>query len=225
MIKRTNISRFHYGQEDISELENASLQVLHIFEKTKRVLSQYVPESLWSAVCGTSPDAVASLSQDGTARVDMFQKWVKAPGGWKFIGYETETLNSSSEQNKGRMGRFLHMIIWSLYEKIVMLHPFLGSEAFFDGEELDVIAHYFVPTYISAVPLVQQGKAYKTIQAGIVLYQEHIEAPAVIMQSEGGLLEGNWMTGVNLDAGGFAGIRPYLKVPGGERAYMEAEII
>ena len=116
------------------------------------------------------------------------------------------------------------MIIWSLYEKIVMLHPFLGSEAFFDGEELDVIAHYFVPTYISAMPLVQQGKPYKTIQAGIVLYQEHIEAPAVIMQSERGLLE-------ELDdrgepgCRGFAGIRPYLKVPGGERAYMEAEII
>ena len=45
MTKRTYISRFHYGQEDISELENASLKVLHIFEKTKRMLSQYVPDS------------------------------------------------------------------------------------------------------------------------------------------------------------------------------------
>lgn len=88
-----------------------------------------------------------------------------------------------------------------------------------------MIANYFVPTYISAVPLVEQGKAFKTIQAGIVLYQEHIQAPAVAMQSDGGLLEGNWMTGVNLDAKGFAGIRPYLKVPSGERAYMEADII
>jgi hypothetical protein len=225
MTKRTYISRFHYGQEDISELENASLKVLHIFEKTKRMLSQYVPDSLWLAASGTSPDSAESVSHSGSDAVDMFQKWVKAPGGWKFIGYETDRFHASTGQNIGRTGRFLQMIIWSLYEKIVMLHPFLGSEPFFDGEELDVIANYFVPTYISAVPLVEQGKAFKTIQADIVLYQEHIQAPAVIMQSDRGLLEGNWMTGVNLDAKGFAGIRPYLKVPSGERAYMEADII
>lgn len=224
MIKRTYISRFHYGQEDISELENASLKVLHIFEKTKRMLSQYVPDSLWLAASGTSPEPAEHLNQNGTSASVMFQKWVKAPGGWKFIGYETDRFHATG-QNRGRTGRFLQMIIWSLYEKIAMMHPFLGSEPFFDGEELDVIANYFVPTYISAVPLVEQGKAFKTIQAGIVLYQEHIQAPAVIMQSDGGLLEGNWMTGVNLDAKGFAGIRPYLKVPSGERAYMEADII
>lgn len=224
MTKRTYISRFHYGQEDISELENASLKVLHIFEKTKRMLSQYVPDSLWLAASGTSPEPAENVNQNGTSASVMFQKWVKAPGGWKFIGYETDRFHATG-QNRGRTGRFLQMIIWSLYEKIVMMHPFLGSEPFFDGEELDVIANYFVPTYISAVPLVEQGKAFKTIQAGIVLYQEHIQAPAVTMQSDGGLLEGNWMTGVNLDAKGFAGIRPYLKVSSGERAYMEADII
>ncbi|MEC0205275.1 hypothetical protein P4H39_21960 [Paenibacillus lautus] len=225
MTKRTYISRFHYGQEDISELENASLKVLHIFEKTKRMLSQYVPDSLWLAVSGTSPESAESVYPSSADAAGMFQKWVKAPGGWKFIGYETDRLNASTGQNIGRTGRFLQMIIWSLYEKIAMLHPILGSEPFFDAEELDVIANYFVPTYISAVPLVEQGKAFKTIQADIVLYQEHIQAPAVIMQSDRGLLEGNWMTGVNLDAKGFAGIRPYLKVPNGERAYMEADII
>ncbi|MEC0255126.1 hypothetical protein P4H67_06850 [Paenibacillus lautus] len=225
MTKRTYISRFHYGQEDISELENASLKVLQIFEKTKRMLSQYVPDSLWLAVSGTSSESAESVYPSSADAAGMFQKWVKAPGGWKFIGYETDRLNASTGQNIGRTGRFLQMIIWSLYEKIAMLHPILGSEPFFDGEELDVIANYFVPTYISAVPLVEQGKAFKTIQADIVLYQEHIQAPAVIMQSDRGLLEGNWMTGVNLDAKGFAGIRPYLKVPNGERAYMEADII
>ncbi|MDH6671726.1 hypothetical protein M2277_002388 [Paenibacillus sp. LBL] len=225
MIKRTYISHFHYGQEDISELENASMQVLHIFEKTKRMLSQYLPEPLWLALSGTSPESADAVSRNCSDVNDMFQKWVKGPRGWKFIGYETDKSKTTGGQDKGRLGRFLQMIIWSHYEKIAMLHPFLGSEPFFDGEELDVIAAYFVPTYISAEPLLQQGKTFKAIQGGVILYQEHIQAPAVIMQSGSDWLEGNWMTGVDLDAKGFAGIRPYLKVPSGERAYMEAQII
>ena len=102
MTKRTYISRFHYGQEDISELENASLKVLHIFEKTKRMLSQYVPDSLW-LVAGTSPEPAEHLNQNGTSASVMFQKWVKAPGGWKFIGYETDRFHVAGQ--KGTNGK------------------------------------------------------------------------------------------------------------------------
>ncbi|GAB6929822.1 hypothetical protein JCM10914A_38050 [Paenibacillus sp. JCM 10914] len=221
-MKRMYISQLHYGQEDIAELKQASTKVQHIFKKTKDMVSQYFPESLRLKLFEADLD---SNAPPGRSSEEMFQKWVKGPSGWKFIDYEFGHSHDQVASDKGWLGRFLQVIIWSHYENILMLHPFLGSEPFFDGEELDVIANYFVPTYMNVEPLMERGKAIKKIQSSIVLYQEHIQAPAVAMEADGHWLEGNWMTGVNLDARGFAGISPYLKISNGERTYMEAQII
>jgi len=219
-MERGCISHFQYGQEDIAELANASLKVRHIVEKTRQMLVQHADEQRLTALKGTSPDQ-SGRSGEGEL---MFQKWVKGPRGWKFIDYEKYGVQTGDRLESGRTGRLLQMFIWSHFENILMLHPFIGGEPFYDGEELEVIGKYFVPTYSSAIPFLQSGKAFKTIQAGIPLYQELIPAPVVIAGAKGEELAGNWVTGVNLNAAGYAGIMPYLKT-NGRREFMEARMI
>lgn len=221
MIERGRLSYFQYGQEDIAELEEASVKVRHIIEKSRQMLIRYVAEPLRTSLTGASPD---SNGEDVFSR-GMFQKWVKGTSGWKFIDCEYEGLLQSNRRGPDSTGRLLQMFIWSQYENIRLLHPFLGNEPLFDGEELEVIGKYFVPTYSSVNPFLQSGKAFKTIRAGIAMYQEWIPAPAVIVESDGEELTGSWMTGVDLDSAGYAGIRPYLKALNGRRAFMEARIV
>ena len=220
MMELGYISYFQYGQEDIAELANASLKVRHIVEKTRHMLGQHAVEERLTVLKGTSPDQPGRSGEGG----GMFQKWVKGPRGWKFIDYEKYGVQIGDRLEGSGARRLLQMLIWSHYENILMLHPFIGGEPFYDGEELEVIGKYFVPTYSSAIPFLQSGKAFKAIRAGIPLYQELIPAPVVIAGAQGEELAGNWVTGVNLNAAGYAGIMPYLKT-NGRREFMEARMI
>ncbi|UNK20347.1 hypothetical protein MNQ98_10185 [Paenibacillus sp. N3/727] len=237
----------HYGQEEAAELERASIRVQHIYDKTQDLLDRYMPDSMWTAMTGMSRNLKEPELWEGDLESGIFQKWVKSPKGWKCIGCEryshpsvisetpTQAEGESSFEagdgagrtfhDKGLPGRLLQMVIWSQFEEIRLFQPFLGDEPFFTEEEMEVISDYFVPTYISPVPLKERGKDFKTIQTGIPLYQERISAPSLVMQSEGASVSGNWMTGVDLSSRGFSGLRPYLKIPKGGRTYMKALIV
>ncbi|WP_054954637.1 hypothetical protein [Paenibacillus dakarensis] len=228
MKDMVNLPHIYYGQEEAAELERASLRVQQIYDKTQEFLERYLPASLWPALTGTNSDSEAQTTRHSKQGCGTFQKWVKSPKGWKCIGYEKyvhSLKKPDTADNTGIPGVLLQMIIWSQYEKIQLLHPFLGDEPFYSEQEMDVISEYFVPTYTSPMPLKEKGKDFKEIQARIPLYQEHITAPSLDMLSEGVSVSGSWMTGVDLSAKGFAGLRPYLKVSKGERTYMKAFII
>lgn len=242
MKDTVKLPHIHYGQEEAAELERASLKVQHIFDKTQIFLNQYMPLSLWSALTGIERDSEEHELWGSNLESDIFQIWIQSPKGWKCIGFERHSppslqdntleqdlsVNSAEMNlchNKGIPGRMLQMVIWSLFEKIRLLKPFLGDDPFFTEEEMDVISNYFVPTYLSPMPLKERGKNFKIIQTRIPLYQEHISAPSLVIQSEDVIVTGNWMTGVDLNSNGFSGLRPYLKVPQGERNYMKALIV
>ncbi|WP_106768122.1 hypothetical protein [Paenibacillus faecalis] len=230
----------HYGQEEVAELEWASLKVQHIFDKTQMLMECYFPESIWKALLGMNGYLTEAASWKEEAESGIFQKWIKSPKGWKCIGCEryvqfSETHIQAEEStvamderlafhDKGLLGRILQMIIWSKFEKIRLFHPFLGDDPFFTEEEMEIISCYFVPTYLSPVPLKERGKDFKTLEMAIPLYQERISAPALVLKTEGINVAGNWMTGVDLSCQGFSGLRPYLKVPKGGRTYMKALI-
>lgn len=243
MKDTVKLPHIHYGQEEAAELERASLRVQHIFDKTQNLLEQYMPVALRVALTGIECDSKEQeISKSSNQESGIFQKWVKSPKGWKCIGYErysqplingdssggesmVDIQDTASFHDQGISGRMLQMVIWSLFEKIRLLHPFLGEDPFFTEEEMDVISDYFVPTYLSPLPLKERGKDFKTLQTRIPLYQEHIPAPSLVMSSEGVSVSGNWMTGVDLSSKGFMGLRPYLKIPQGGRTYMKAFIV
>nr|WP_246245994.1 hypothetical protein [Paenibacillus lemnae] len=207
------------------------------------LLNTFMPESMWTSLTGLKRCAGVIDDNLKLERQMIFQKWIKGPNGWKCVGMELSMpsdeppspLNMLSFHNSSQppglepvtAGRMLQMIIWSQFEKITLLHPFLGGEPFFTNEEMETVSTYLVPTYLSPHPLKELGKEFKIkhLASGIPLYQEKIPAPPLVMDAENGRLSGVWMTGVHVNEGGFAGLRPYLKVPKGERTYMKAQIV
>jgi len=241
-MKTTLFSReITYGREDVAELESASIKVQLIYDKALFMLHSHLPDYLWDAWIGVPYNIISSLYKGNNDTGTIFQKWIQGPSGWKCIGCERhcleatgqlpENLGFSSEargfrfHNGIRQSMVLQAVIWSIYENTLLFHPFLEEESFFDGEELDQIAAYFVPTYLSEYRLLELSKRYKKYKDNnIVVYQEWISAPDLVLQWDGGLTEGRWMTGVYVDQSRFAGLGPYLKDSEGKRTYMQAHV-
>ncbi|WP_145939488.1 hypothetical protein [Paenibacillus glacialis] len=213
-----------YGKEDIAELENASIKVQNVYDKALAMLRRYLPQ-----LVSSGPDDHNSTCTQSITNQGVFQKWIQGPKGWKCIGYEWQTdVDPNSEQaylpNAQLQSMILQIMIWSQFEKIILLHPFLGQEAFYNKEELETISSYFVPTYMSVTPLIELGKPYKKHKTRVPIYQELISAPSLLIQSEGIPLKGTWMTGVYINQANFQGIGPYIKNSNGCRTFMEALI-
>ncbi|WP_189028307.1 hypothetical protein [Paenibacillus albidus] len=240
--KTTLFSReITYGKKDVAELERASIKVQLIYDKALFMLHEYLPESLWDAWIGVPYSIISSLYKGNNDSGTIFQKWIQSPAGWKCIGCERHCLESAASpqqplpfgqprqytfHNGIRQSMVLQAVIWSMYENIVLFQPFLGDEPFFDQEELNTISTYFVPTYLSEVPLLERTKPSKVYKDGhISVYQEFISAPDLVLQWNGGLTEGRWMTGVYMDQSRFAGLGPYLKDAQGKRTYMQACVL
>lgn len=197
-----------YNQKDVDELESASMHVRRIYEKAFGVFGQYISRRS----IGHKPERV-------------FLKWLHSPSGWKCVGIE----NSSPDYIPAKVpaqiyGMILNIMIWSQYEQITMLYPLLGGECFYSGEELEIIAKYFVPTYMSSAPLEALGKPVMKQKLSIPVFQERIEAPHVTITRDGELLKGKWVTGVTIDGGHLIGLEPYLKDGKGLRTYLPATI-
>jgi hypothetical protein len=229
-MKTTLFSReITYGKEDVAELENASIKVQLIYDKTLFMLHSYLPDSLWDAWIGVPYSIISSLYKGNNDSGTIFQKWIQGPAGWKCIGCERHCLESTGNQrqytfhNGIRQSMVLQAVIWSMYENIVLFKPFLGDEPFYDDDDLNTISSYFVPTYLTNVHLLEQSKPYKEYKdQNIRIYQEWISAPDLVLKWNGGLTEGRWMTGVYVDQSRFAGLGPYLKDAKGKRTYMKA---
>ncbi|MEK5027064.1 hypothetical protein [Paenibacillus sp. FSL M7-1046] len=239
-MKTTLFSReITYGKDDVAELETASIKVQLIYDKTLFMLHGHLPGSLWDAWIGVPYEIISSLYKGDNDSGSVFQKWIQSPAGWKCIGCERHCLEpsavpdnlSSSQQrrftfhNGIRQSMVLQAVIWSLYENTVLFQPYLGEEAFLDGDDLDTISTYFVPTYMNNLRLAEIGKPSKEYkEKNIRVYQEWIAAPDLVLQWNGGLTEGRWMTGVYVDHSRFAGLGPYLKDSEGKRTYMQATV-
>jgi len=213
-----------YGKEDIAELENASIKVQYVYDKALAMLRRYLPQ-----LVSNDPDSHNSTRSQMVTDQGVFQKWIQGPKGWKCVGYEWQTdVEHHVEQaylpNSQLQSMILQIMIWSQFEKIILLHPFLGQEAFYNKEELETISSYFVPTYTSVTPLIELGKPYKKHKTTLPIYQEFIPAPSLLIQSEGIPLKGTWMTGVYVKQANFQRIGPYIKNSNGYRTFLEALI-
>lgn len=227
MRKNVPTQEVVYGKEDIAELENASIKVQYVYDKALELLRRYLPQ----LVCTDPPSPHSAVTHKITNHNPevVFQKWIQGPKGWKCIGYEWQTtIDGNKEQrslpNAKLQSMILQMMIWSQFEKIILLHPFLGQDAFYNREELETISSYFVPTYMSVNPLIELGKPYKKHKTKLPIYQELIPAPSLLIQTEGTPLKGTWMTGVYINRSNFQGIGPYLKNSNGCRTFMDASI-
>ena len=197
-----------YNQKDVDELESASIFVRRIYEKAFTILGQYI-----------------SRSSIGQKKECFFLKWLHSPSGWKCIGFENFSSDCIPAKAPAQFyGMILNIMIWSQYEQIKLLYPLLGEECFYSGEELEVIAKYFVPTYMSSAPLEALGKPVIKQKLSIPVFQERIEAPHVTITRDGELLKGKWVTGVTIDGTHLIGIEPYLKDGEGLRTYLPATI-
>ncbi|UQZ32586.1 hypothetical protein C2I18_02845 [Paenibacillus sp. PK3_47] len=239
-MKTTLFSReITYGKDDVAELETASIKVQLIYDKTLYMLHGHLPKSLWDAWIGVPYEIISSLYKGDNDSGSVFQKWIQSPSGWKCIGCERHCLEPaagpdrhvSGEQrlftfhNGIRQSMVLQAVIWSMYENTVLFQHFLGDEAFLDGDDLDTISAYFVPTYMNKQRLIDTCKPCKEYQEqNIRVFQEWISAPDLVLQWNGGLTEGRWMTGVYVDHSRFAGLGPYLKDAAGKRTYMQATV-
>ncbi|MBY9081445.1 hypothetical protein KIH86_12100 [Paenibacillus sp. HN-1] len=227
-----------YEQAEVTELESASVKVQLMYDKVLHMLYSHLPSSVWDRTIGVPYEIISSLYK-GYGEGTVFQKWIKGPSGWKCIGCERHCLEQGQRgqpetegqqrtytfHNGRRQSLLLQVVIWSLYEKTMLLHPFLGGEAFLEGEELEMIAAYFVPTFVHNARLRELGKPWKAYtDTGIRVYQEWVSAPDIILQWDGGLTEGRWMTGVYVNEAKFAGLGPYLKDAEGRRTYMDAYV-
>ncbi|MNM26510.1 hypothetical protein D3C81_369740 [compost metagenome] len=225
-----------YEKAEVAELELASVKVQFMYDKVLHMLYSHLPSSVWDRTIGVPYEIISSLYK-GNGEGTVFQKWINGPSGWKCIGCERHCLEHGQRgqaetegqqrtytfHNGRRQSLLLQAVIWSLYEKTMLLHPFLGCEAFLEGEELETIAAYFVPTYVHDSWLREQGKPWKTYtDTGVRVYQEWVSAPDIVLQWDGGLTEGRWMTGVYVNEAKFAGLGPYLKDAEGRRTYMDA---
>ncbi|WP_019909600.1 hypothetical protein [Paenibacillus sp. HW567] len=228
-----------YGKEDVAILENASIRVQLIYDKVLFMLHSHLPASVWDAWIGVPYEIISSLYKGDNDSGSVFQKWIQSPSGWKCIGCERHCLEpsagpvipSSGKQrlftfhNGVRQSMVLQAVIWSMYENTVLFQPYLGGEAFLDADDLDTISTYFVPTYLSKQRLIENGKPCKEYQEqNIRIFQEWLSAPDLVLQWNGGLTEGRWMTGVYVDHSRFAGLGPYLKDAQGKRTYMRATV-
>ncbi|OKP84641.1 hypothetical protein A3844_19320 [Paenibacillus helianthi] len=228
-----------YGKKDVAELESASIRVQLIYDKVLFMLHSHLPGSLWNAWIGVPYDIISSLYKGDNDSGSVFQKWIQSPSGWKCIGCERHCLEPSAGPvipSSGKKRRFtfhngirqsmvLQAVIWSMYENTLLFQPYLGEESFLDEADLDTISTYFVPTYLSKHRLIENGKRCKEYQeSNIRVYQEWIAAPDLVLQWNGGLTEGRWMTGVYVDHSRFAGLGPYLKDAQGKRTYMRATV-
>ncbi|WNS44289.1 hypothetical protein [Paenibacillus sp. MMS20-IR301] len=228
-----------YGKKDVAELENASIRVQLMYDRVLHMLHSYLPGSLWNSWIGVPYEIISSLYKGDNDSGSVFQKWIQSPSGWKCIGCERHCLEpaeagggeSSAPQrrftfhNGSSQSMVLQAVIWSMYENTLLFQPYLGDEAFLDAEDLELISAYFVPTYLTPAPLLEinkPSKAYK--DKNMQIYQEWISAPDLVLQWNGGLTEGRWMTGVYVDHSRFAGLGPYLKDAQGKRTYMRATV-
>lgn len=228
-----------YGKKDVAELETASIRVQLMYDRVLLMLHSHLPGSLWNNWIGVPYEIISSLYKGDNDSGSVFQKWIQSPSGWKCIGCERHCLepagggggdSSASRRrftfhNGISQSMVLQAVIWSMYENTLLLQPYLGEEAFLDGEDLELISAYFVPTYLTPAPLLEinkPSKAYK--DNNIQIYQEWISAPDLVLQWNGGLTEGRWMTGVYVDHSRFAGLGPYLKDAQGKRTYMRATV-
>ncbi|WP_410514637.1 hypothetical protein PaeBR_09775 [Paenibacillus sp. BR2-3] len=184
-----------YGKKDVAELESASIKVQLIYDKALFMLHSHLPDSLWDAWIGVPYSIISSLYKGNSDSGTLFQKWIQGPSGWKCIGCERHCLESTGltpqnnrsgsggtrgflSHNGIRQSMVLQAVIWSMYENTVLLHPFLGDESFFDGDDLDTISAYFVPTYLSDVRLLELSKPCKEYKDhNLTIYQEWISAP------------------------------------------------
>lgn len=163
-----------YTIRHIKELESASVEVQYIYDKASDMLRRYVPESTWSMWN-------SSLIDDNSI---MYQKWIYSSKGWKCVGSEHQKADESGLL-QGNLpyaklqSMILQMMIWSQYEKIALFHPILGQEAFYSGEEMEIISSYFVPTYMSEAPLVERGKPFKKAKMPFPVYQEWVSTPTL----------------------------------------------
>lgn len=240
-MREESLSReIRYGKQDIAELESASIQVHLIYQKTTELFKR-------SADSAGDRDNPAQAEEHMIHRAGprsspaVLQKWIQAPGGWKCIGCELRipdgTVFHEKQQplsdrlymkaangKRVQIEMFIQAVVWSQYEKIRMLAPWLGDEPFYTAEELDVIARYIVPTYFSDRPFNEQGKLFKIHQpyGHIPLYQEYVDAPSCCVQVDGELLEGRLLTGVFVSETQAFGLNPYLKDGDGGRTYMQA---
>lgn len=242
-MKTTLFSReITYGKKDVAELESASIRVQLLYDKTLLMLRGHLPDSLWNAWIGVPYEIISSLYKGDNDSGSVFQKWIQSPTGWKCIGCERHCLEPAGNQDRAagtgqihqrrftfhngiRQSMVLQAVIWSLYENTMLFHPYLGDEPFLDGEDLDTISAYFVPTYMNKLRLTENSKPSKEYKENnIRVYQEWISAPDLVLQWNGGLTEGRWMTGVYVDHSRFAGLGPYLKDAEGKRTYMRATV-
>lgn len=132
-------------KKDVAELENASIKVQLIYDKTLFMLHSHLPDSLWDAWIGVPYSIISSLYKGNNDSGTIFQKWIQSPTGWKCIGCERHCLESTeppqdvNAANHGRQYKFhngirqsmvLQALIWSMYENTVLFKPFLGDEPF-----------------------------------------------------------------------------------------------
>lgn len=228
-----------YGKKDVAELETASIGVQLIYDKVLYMLHAHLPASLWDSWIGVPYEIISSLYKGDNDSGSVFQKWIQSPAGWKCIGCERhclEPLAATADSSGNAQRRFtfhngisqsmmLQAVIWSMYENTLLLQPYLGEEAFLDSRDMELIAAYFVPTYLTAAPLIEMNRPSKEYRDNnIRVYQEWISAPDLVLQWNGGLTEGRWMTGVYVDHSRFAGLGPYLKDAQGKRTYMRATV-
>lgn len=228
-----------YGKKDVAELESASIKVQLMYDKVLFMLHSYLPDSLWDAWIGVPYEIISSLYKGDNDSGSVFQKWIQSPSGWKCIGCERhclEPVELEPGSPAGTRRRFtfhngisqsmvLQAVIWSMYENTLLFQTYLGEEAFLSEEDLELIAAYFVPTYLTEAPLLALNKPSKEYKdKKIRVYQEWISAPDLVLQWNGGLTEGRWMTGVYVDHSRFAGLGPYLKDAQGKRTYMQATV-
>ncbi|BCG60133.1 hypothetical protein [Paenibacillus sp. URB8-2] len=240
-MKTTLFSReVGYGKKDVAELETASVKVQLIYDKALFMLHSHLPASLWNASIGVPYSIISSLYKGNGDGGTVFQKWIQGPAGWKCIGCERHCLEQGETEHEAnlpdkprtytfhngrRQSLILQAVIWALYEKTRMFHPFLGGETFLDGDDLETISAYFVPTYINDVRFQELDKPCKAYtDTNVRVFQEWIAAPDLVLQWDGGLTEGRWMTGVYVNQAKFAGLGPYLKDAAGKRTYMEAYV-
>ncbi|MBR2564634.1 MAG: hypothetical protein IKE29_08440 [Paenibacillus sp.] len=233
-------SEIRYGKQDIAELESASIQVHLIYQKTAELFKPST-DSLWSADNDVHvEDELLNTAGPGSSPA-VLQKWIQAPNGWKCIGYELRMPDRADHLRKLQSDRLclkagngkyvqiemmIQALVWSQYEKIRMLAPWLGDELFYTVDELEVIARYIVPTYFSDRPFHEQGKLFKIHQpcGHVPLYQEYVAAPSCCVQVDGALRKGRLLTGVFVSGAQTFEINPYVKDVDGGRTYMQAYI-
>ncbi|WP_454191934.1 hypothetical protein [Paenibacillus sp. Marseille-Q7038] len=203
-----------YPKYEVDVLERASLQVQSIYDRAATMAKHY-----YLSLDLSYPNALQQVSRT------YFQKWIYTIKGWKFIGSEYTPESTENDSTiTPLMSLCLQALIWSQYEEIRLLHPFLGEESFYSEEELDIIAAYFVPTYFSERPLRTCGKPYRKRNLSIPIYQENLRTSSLVYSGESEMIEERLTTGVYISDRQFKGLGPYIKNRSGTRIFMQAAV-